>query len=70
MGKNCKIEAGACIRNSVLLDGACVRKGGLVTNSIIGWNSTVGKWARVKNYSVLGEDVKVKDEVRAFVLAP
>ena len=33
-----------------------------IENSIIGWNSHIGKWCRVQDYSVLGEDVTVRDE--------
>ncbi len=31
-----------------------------VNDSIIGWGSSVGKWARIDNKSVIGEDVHVK----------
>ena len=30
---------------------------------IVGWQSRVGQWARCENVTVLGEDVKVKDEI-------
>ena len=66
IGKHCKVEAGACVRNSVLLDGAHICEGSLVTNSIVGWRSKIGKWARVKNFAVLGEDVTIQDEVRVI----
>ena len=32
-------------------------------SSIIGWRCNVGKWVRMENVSVLGEDVIVKDEI-------
>ncbi len=31
-----------------------------VADSIIGWGSSVGRWARIDNKSVIGEDVHVK----------
>ena len=31
-----------------------------VSDSIIGWGSSVGRWARIDNKSVIGEDVHVK----------
>lgn len=34
-----------------------------VKSSIIGWNSTVGRWVRCDNTTVLGEDVNIKDEL-------
>jgi mannose-1-phosphate guanylyltransferase len=29
----------------------------------VGWHSTVGRWARLENVSVLGDDVTIADEV-------
>jgi NDP-sugar pyrophosphorylase family protein len=34
-----------------------------VKDSIVGWHSSVGRWARLDNVTVLGEDVHVSDEV-------
>lgn len=34
-----------------------------VCSSIVGWYSKVGRWARVENTSILGEDVSTKDEL-------
>jgi mannose-1-phosphate guanylyltransferase len=31
-----------------------------INDSIIGWGSSVGKWARIDNKSVIGEDVHIK----------
>jgi carbonic anhydrase/acetyltransferase-like protein (isoleucine patch superfamily) len=36
-----------------------------VADSIIGWGSSVGRWARIDNKSVIGEDVHVKVRARA-----
>ena len=38
-------------------------KGAFVKSSIVGWHSSVGRWARLVNTTVLGEDVHVSDEV-------
>lgn len=35
----------------------------MVKDSIVGWHSSVGRWARLVNTTVLGEDVHVSDEV-------
>ena len=51
-----------------------VRDNAVVQNAIVGWKSTIGKWARVQGtvdadsstkitVAILGEDVKVSDEV-------
>ncbi|KAJ3151798.1 mannose-1-phosphate guanyltransferase [Geranomyces variabilis] len=75
IGKNCKIGPhviigpGAVIGNGVrlskcvLLEGTVVRDHAWIQNSIIGWHSTVGKWARLEGATVLGDDVHVADEV-------
>jgi len=42
---------------------ATVRDHAWIQSSIIGWNSTVGRWTRVENITVLGDDVSIKDEL-------
>lgn len=37
-----------------------VRSYARLSDSIIGWGSSLGRWARVDNKSVIGEDVHVK----------
>ncbi|KAK5010310.1 mannose-1-phosphate guanyltransferase, partial [Cryomyces antarcticus] len=34
-----------------------------IKSTIVGWNSTIGKWARLENVSVLGDDVTIGDEI-------
>jgi mannose-1-phosphate guanylyltransferase len=63
IGPNCVIEDGVRLQNSALLGGVIVECNSWINKSIIGWKSTVGKWARVDNISVLGEDVQVMDEL-------
>ncbi len=43
-----------------LLHPAQVKDFARVADSIIGWGSSVGRWARIDNKSVIGEDVHVK----------
>ena len=62
VGPGCVIEAGARIARSTLLAGARVCSHALVADSIIGWRCTLGRWSRVENYAVLGEDVQLADE--------
>ena len=40
-----------------------VNENSLIDNSIIGWNSIIGKWVRIEGLSVFGEFVTIKDEV-------
>lgn len=63
IGPNCVIEDGVRLANTTLLEGVTVRAHSWIKNSIIGWGSTIGKWVRMENVSVLGEDVHVDDEV-------
>ena len=62
IGEGCEIKSGTRIKNSVLLQNCVVNNNCFIENSIIGWNSHIGKWCRVQDYSVLGEDVTVRDE--------
>ena len=34
-----------------------------VADSIVGWGSSLGKWSRLENKAVVGEDVHVNPEV-------
>ncbi|CCH58603.1 hypothetical protein TBLA_0A08130 [Henningerozyma blattae CBS 6284] len=63
IGPNVIIGDGARIAGSVILANSNVKDHALVKNTIVGWNSTVGKWARLEGCTVLGDDVEVKDEV-------
>ena len=65
-GNNVKVEDGAFIGpNVVLSDNVVVKKGTktFFNNCIIGWKCHIGKWVRMEELCVLGEDVNVKDEV-------
>lgn len=75
IGRNCRIgpnvtigpdvvvEDGACIKRCTILRGARVRSHSWLESCIIGWRCVVGRWVRMENVSVLGEDVTVKDEL-------
>ena len=58
-----KLNTGARVRDSVLLHRVKLLDHSCVSDSIVGWGSSVGKWARVANKAVIGEDCHVKDEV-------
>mmetsp|Transcript_11314 Transcript_11314/g.22855 ORF Transcript_11314/g.22855 Transcript_11314/m.22855 type:complete len:359 (-) Transcript_11314:4940-6016(-) len=62
IGPNCVIEDGVRLSRTTLLPGVRVRSHSWISNSIIGWMSTVGEWCRVEGISVTGEDVTIKDE--------
>jgi len=75
IGKNCKIGPnvtigpgvvvgdGVRLQRCVLLANSKVKEHAWVKSSIIGWNSTVGRWSRLENTTVLGDDVTIGDEI-------
>ncbi|KAK5836659.1 Mannose-1-phosphate guanyltransferase [Gossypium arboreum] len=63
IGPGCIIESGVRLSRCTIMRGVRIKKHTCVSNSIIGWHSTVGKWARLENMTILGEDVHLGDEV-------
>ncbi|XP_063145025.1 mannose-1-phosphate guanyltransferase alpha isoform X2 [Candoia aspera] len=48
IGKGVTIGAGVRVRESIILHGASLQDHTCVLNSIVGWDSTIGRWARVE----------------------
>lgn len=63
IGPGCIIEPGVRLSRCTVMRGVRIKKHACISSSIIGWHSTVGRWARVENMTILGEDVHVADEV-------
>lgn len=63
IGPNVVIGDGVRIQRSVLLAGCKVKDHAWVKSTIVGWNSSIGRWARLENVSVLGDDVTIGDEI-------
>lgn len=63
IGPDCIIGDGVRLQNTTLLAGSHIRSHAWISHSIIGWRSTVGRWARLQNVTVLGEDVQIADEI-------
>eukprot|EP00359_Climacostomum_virens_P008503 CAMPEP_0204913610 /NCGR_PEP_ID=MMETSP1397-20131031/11423_1 /ASSEMBLY_ACC=CAM_ASM_000891 /TAXON_ID=49980 /ORGANISM="Climacostomum Climacostomum virens, Strain Stock W-24" /LENGTH=342 /DNA_ID=CAMNT_0052084873 /DNA_START=1267 /DNA_END=2298 /DNA_ORIENTATION=+ len=63
IGPNCVVRSGTRIANSVLFEGTTVSTNSWINGSIIGWRCALGRWVRIEGMSVLGEGVKVKDEL-------
>lgn len=63
IGPGVQIGDGVRISRSVIFEKSNIRSYSLILNSIIGWNSQVGRWSRVEGISILGDDVIVSDEV-------
>jgi mannose-1-phosphate guanylyltransferase len=62
VGPGCVIEQGVRLTKCTILRGAKVKEHACVAGSVVGWHSIIGKWARLDNCCVLGEDVQVADE--------
>ena len=63
IGPGCVIEPGVRLSRCTVMRGVRIKKHACISSSIIGWHSTIGRWARVENMTILGEDVHVADEV-------
>lgn len=63
IGPNVVIGDGVRLQRCVILAGSKVKDHAWVKSTIVGWNSSVGKWARLENVTVLGDDVTIGDEV-------
>ncbi|KAH6648142.1 mannose-1-phosphate guanyltransferase [Truncatella angustata] len=63
IGPNCIIGDGVRLQRCTLLPNSKVKDHAWVKSTIVGWNSTVGKWARLENVTVLGDDVTIGDEI-------
>uniref|UniRef100_A0A915IPV8 mannose-1-phosphate guanylyltransferase n=1 Tax=Romanomermis culicivorax TaxID=13658 RepID=A0A915IPV8_ROMCU len=63
IGPNVRVQDGVCIKNTTILNNTVIRSHSWITNSIIGWRCDIGRWVRMENVCVIGEDVIVKDEI-------
>ncbi|OQV23868.1 Mannose-1-phosphate guanyltransferase beta [Hypsibius exemplaris] len=63
IGPNVIVEDGVRVQRTTLLGGSKVRAYSMLNDCIIGWNCDIGRWVRMENVCVLGEDVLVKDEL-------
>ncbi|KAI5245965.1 mannose-1-phosphate guanyltransferase [Aureobasidium subglaciale] len=63
IGPNCVIGDGVRLQRCVLLSNSKIKEHAWVKSTIVGWNSVVGRWARLENICVLGDDVTVGDEI-------
>ncbi|KAI1337031.1 mannose-1-phosphate guanylyltransferase [Xylariaceae sp. FL0016] len=63
IGKGVVIGDGVRLQRCTLLPGSKVKDHAWIKSTIVGWNSSVGKWARLENVTVLGDDVTIGDEI-------
>lgn len=60
IGEDCEIGDGVRLNHCVVMKGVIIKNYAKCSGSIIGWKSQVGRWGRVENSSVMGEDVQIK----------
>ncbi|XP_064985280.1 uncharacterized protein LOC135625017 isoform X3 [Musa acuminata AAA Group] len=64
---NARIGAGVRLISCIILDDVDIKENAVVINSIVGWKSSIGRWARVQgegDYNAkLGITILVEDEV-------
>ncbi|KAK5441922.1 mannose-1-phosphate guanyltransferase [Exophiala xenobiotica] len=63
IGPGCVIGDGVRLQRCVLLEDSKVKDHAWIKSTIVGWRSTVGRWARLENVTVLGDDVSIGDEI-------
>jgi len=63
VGAGCRVGRFARLRDTTLLPTSRVGDGARVCGAIIGWRSSVGRWCRIDEGTVLGENVHVADEL-------
>jgi len=63
IGRGSKVGPAVRIKYSLLFNNVLVDEGSLINYSIIGEHSLIGKWVRIEPYSVIGDEVIIKDEL-------
>ncbi|CAG0881246.1 unnamed protein product [Cyprideis torosa] len=63
IGPGVIIEDGVCMKRCTIMRDSIVKSNSWMTSCIVGWRCCVGRWVRMENVTVLGEDVVVKDEI-------
>ncbi|CAF1214164.1 unnamed protein product [Adineta steineri] len=63
IGPRVIIQDGVCLKNCTVLADSLIKSHTWISNCIVGWRCSIGKWVRMENTSVLGLDVSVQDEL-------
>lgn len=63
IGSNVRIHDGVCLKNCAVLSDSIIQAHTWIDRCIVGWKCEIGKWVRMENNCVLGQDVTVKDEL-------
>uniref|UniRef100_A0A0M3HSE2 mannose-1-phosphate guanylyltransferase n=1 Tax=Ascaris lumbricoides TaxID=6252 RepID=A0A0M3HSE2_ASCLU len=65
IGPRVRIENGVCLRHCTILSDSIVRTHSWINSSIVGRKAScsIGRWVRIENTCVIGDDVVVHDEL-------
>ena len=63
IGPGCVVDDGVRLVRTTLLANTRAEKHCMIKSSIIGWKSTIGKWAHLDSLAVLGENVQIDPEL-------
>eukprot|EP01015_Nassula_variabilis_P025354 TRINITY_DN4947_c0_g1_i10.p1 TRINITY_DN4947_c0_g1~~TRINITY_DN4947_c0_g1_i10.p1 ORF type:complete len:256 (+),score=34.60 TRINITY_DN4947_c0_g1_i10:29-769(+) len=63
IGPGVVIEEGVRIKHACVLKEATIKANTWICDSIIGWQSKIGRWVRIEGITVCAQDVSVKDEL-------
>ncbi|SGY33227.1 BQ5605_C002g01468 [Microbotryum silenes-dioicae] len=63
IGPGVVVGKGVRLQRCVIMENTRIKDHAWIQSSIVGWNSTIGRWARLENTTVLGDDVQVGEEV-------
>ena len=62
IGAGAHIGKGVRVSNAIILEGVILKDRCCILNAILGWNSSVGKWARVEGQLVYSQEVNASGE--------
>jgi len=63
VGKHVHVGKGVRISNASIFDGTKIGDYSHINESIIGWRNKVGRWTKIDNNTVTGENVSIADEL-------
>ena len=63
IGANCVVGKGVRISNACIMSGCRIGDFSHINESVLGWNNRVGRWAKIDNGTITGEDVGIGEEI-------
>ncbi|VDK51859.1 unnamed protein product [Cylicostephanus goldi] len=63
IGPRVRIEDGVCLRQCTILSDSIIRTHSWINQTIVGRKCSIGRWVRIENNCVIGDDVVVADEL-------